>query len=51
MREKELEKQREKEAKQAKMLAEKEAKALAKTKKNIKGGKSYNYNSKTRRRI
>jgi hypothetical protein len=50
-REKELEKQREKEAKQAKMLAEKEAKALAKTKKNIKGGKSYNSNSKTRRRI
>jgi len=57
-REKELEKQREKEAKEAKALAQKEekqrekaAKALAKTKKIVKGGKSYNYNSKTRRRI
>ena len=61
-REKELEKQREKEAKEAKVLAQKEAKelekqrakeakALTKTKKNIKGGKSYNHNSKTRRRI
>ena len=61
-REKELEKQREKQAKEAKVLAQKEAKelekqrakeakALTKTKKNIKGGKSYNYNAKTRRRI
>ena len=61
-REKELEKKREKEAKEAKVLAQKEekelekqrakeAKALTKTKKNIKGGKSYNSNSKTRRRI
>jgi hypothetical protein len=38
--EKELEKQR-----------KKEAKVQPKTKKNIKGGKLYNYNSKTRRRI
>ena len=61
-RKKELEKQREKEAKEANALAQKEAKelekqrakeakALTKTKKNIKGGKSYNSNSKTRRRI
>jgi hypothetical protein len=61
-REKELEKKHEKEAKEAKVLAQKEAKelekqrakeakALTKTKKNIKGGKSYNSNSKTRRRI
>ena len=57
-REKEMEKQREKAAKEAKVLAqkeekqrEKEAKAQAKTKKNIKGGRAYNYNSKTRRRI
>jgi len=54
-REKELEKQREKDIKQAKMLAEKETKALAKkeakTKKNMMGGKKYNFNSKTRRRI
>jgi hypothetical protein len=61
-REKELEKQREKEAKEANALAQKEAKELekqrakeakaqAKTKKIVKGGKSYNSNSKTRRRI
>ena len=40
MREKELEKQR-----------VREIKAQAKTKKIVKGGKSYNSNSKTRRRI
>jgi len=57
-REKELEKQREKEIKQAKIIAQKEAKEFekqrakeAKTKKNIKGGRLYNSNSKTRRRI
>ena len=33
------------------LLSAKEAKALTKTKKNMKGGKSYNSNSKTRRRI
>ena len=46
--------QNETEAKEAKELEKqraKEAKAQAKTKKNVKGGKSYNYNSKTRRRI
>jgi hypothetical protein len=59
---KELERQREKEAKDAKILAQKEAKKLekqrareikaqTKTKKIVKGGKSYNSNSKTRRRI
>ena len=47
-------KRREKAAKEAAIeekKREKEAKAHAKTKKKIKGGKSYNFNSKTRRRI
>jgi len=58
-KEKEMEKQREKEAKvlaqkeekELEKQRKKEEKAQAKTKKNIKGGKLYNYNSKTRRRI
>ena len=54
-KEKEMEKQREKEAKEREKEIEKqrkkEEKAQTKTKKNIKGGKLYNYNSKTRRRI